>query len=505
VAQSVRTLGVRFGGDGSILAVDDDGWVDGDVVVAALAQQWADAPVPMSDPSVRSITWTLDGRSFITTAQPTDSSGAVATTTVEITGLVAALGVAAVEADDDPLTGLATRAALIERIDALVRRMDHDPAQIGVAVVRLDGEPPDHEVAEAAQRLERTTRAGDVPGRIGPAELAVVYGTPIGEIEARVAADRVIHRVGAVTVGLAFAEQPVPGADLLAAGRAAVDLAADAGLRIYVVDETDRSSFEWSRRRVDDLQLALELDQLEVHYQPVVVLATGRWRSVEALVRWRHPTEGLIPPGDFIPLAERTGLIGQVSEQVMSVALADLASWQERGMDLAVAVNVSATDLLGDDFIARVLSLASDAGVDPRGLRLELTETSVLADVDQATEAIAELRRSGIGVSLDDFGTGMSSLAVLRTLPVDCLKIDQSFVAGLPGNEGDAAVVRLVVGLAEQLGLTVIAEGVETEAQRQMLADMHCENGQGFLFARPLPPSELEARWAEVGRGSAPT
>jgi EAL domain-containing protein (putative c-di-GMP-specific phosphodiesterase class I) len=375
--------------------------------------------------------------------------------------------------------------------------MEHDPAQIGVAVVRLDGEPADVEVADAGRRLERTTRAGDVAGRIGPAELAVVFGTPIGEIEARVAADRVIHRLGGVTVGLAFAEQPVPGADLLAAGRAAVDLAADAGLRTYVVDETDRSSFEWTRRRVDDLQLALELDQLEVHYQPVVVLETGRWRSVEALVRWRHPTEGLIPPEEFIPLAERTGLIGQVSERVMALALADLATWQELGMDLAVAVNISATDLLGDDFIAEVLGLAASAGVDPRGLRLELTETSVLADVGRATEAISELRQAGICVSLDDFGTGMSSLAVLRTLPVDCLKIDQSFVAGLPENEGDAAVVRLVVGLADQLGLTVIAEGVETEAQRALLAEMHCENGQGFLFARPMPAVELEARWAD--------
>jgi len=501
VAETVRTLGVRFGRDGSVIDVDDDGFVDSDAVVAALAQQWSRISAgPIT--RVHSISWNLGARSMITTALPADASGFIPTATVEISGLVAGPVATPGEPGNDPLTGLANREALVERIDSLVRRMEHDPAQIGVAVVRLDGEPADAEVAEAGRRLERTTRAGDIAGRIGPAELAVVFGTPIGEIEARVAADRVIHRLGAATVGLAFAEQPVPGADLLAAGRAAVDLAADAHLRVYVVDETDRSSFEWSRRRVEDLQLALELDQLEVHYQPVVVLETGRWRSVEALVRWRHPTEGLIAPEEFIPLAERTGLIGQVSERVMSIALADLALWQDLGMDLAVAVNVSATDLLGDDFIQGVLALAARAGVDPHGLRLELTETSVLADVSRATDAIAELRQAGICVSLDDFGTGMSSLAVLRTLPVDCLKIDQSFVAGLPENEGDAAVVRLVVGLADQLGLTVIAEGVETEAQRVLLSGMHCENGQGFLFARPMPPMELEARWAESGSGS---
>jgi EAL domain-containing protein (putative c-di-GMP-specific phosphodiesterase class I)/GGDEF domain-containing protein len=479
-----------------VIDTDGDGWIDAEAVGAALASQWAQISAePLS--RAHSIAWQFDGRSLITTALPTDGSGAIQTATVDVSALLAGPITTPGDPGDDPLTGLANRAALVERIDSLVRRMEHDPAQIGVAVVRLDGDPTDVQVAEAGLRLERTTRAGDVAGRIGPAELAIVFGTPIGEIEARVAADRVIHRLGGVTVGLSFAEQPVPGADLLAAGRAAVDLAQESRLRVYVVDEADRSSFEWTRRRVDDLQLALELDQLEVHYQPVVVLATGRWRSVEALVRWRHPTEGLIPPEEFIPLAERTGLIGQVSERVMTIALSDLAGWQELGMDLAVAVNVSATDLLGDDFIDDVLRLSADAGVDPHGLRLELTETSVLADVGRATDAIAQLRHAGIRVSLDDFGTGMSSLAVLRSLPVDCLKIDQSFVAGLPENDGDAAVVRLVVGLADQLGLSVIAEGVETEAQRALLAELHCENGQGFLFARPMPPLELEARWAE--------
>jgi len=237
--------------------------------------------------------------------------------------------------------------------------------------------------------------------------------------------------------------------------------------------------------------MAIEHDQFELRYQPVIALADGSMVGVEALVRWQHPTDGLLLPDEFVSLAERTGLIGGLTERVLKGALRQLGEWQAHRRSLVVSVNVSASDLLADGFAEDVLRWCVDLGADPTGLRIELTETAVLAEVQHAIEVIARLRSAGVTVALDDFGTGYATLATLRKLPLDSLKIDQSFVAGLPDHPADVAVVKLVIGLAEQLGVTTVAEGVETEAQRDLLTAAGCTYGQGFLFSQPVPADQL--------------
>jgi EAL domain-containing protein (putative c-di-GMP-specific phosphodiesterase class I) len=332
-------------------------------------------------------------------------------------------------------------------------------------------------------------------GRLGPDELAVVFGTAISETEARVAASRVLGVLAAhpdVRIGLAFADAPVSAAGLLDEAEAAVDLARNAGTRLYVIDDADRGALEWTTRRVDELRLAIELDLLEVRYQPVVRLVDRGVVSYEALVRWRHPVDGDVGPDEFVPLAERTGLIEPLTMRVLGHVLDDLADRVSAGRELPViAVNVSATDLLRDGFVEDVVGGLRDRAVPASSLRLELTERSVLVDVPRAADVIDALHHAGVTVSLDDFGTGASTLAILRHLPVDCIKVDQSFVRGLPSSDDDRAVVGLIVGLARQLGLPVVAEGIEAEDQLAALGDLGCELGQGYLFGPAVTAADL--------------
>jgi EAL domain-containing protein (putative c-di-GMP-specific phosphodiesterase class I)/GGDEF domain-containing protein len=427
----------------------------------ALADRWASFGPAALDGSDRTLVWELGDRSLVTAASRAEAHDArgvvvvvVDTATLDVTDLRAGRS--------DPLTGLASREVLVERLDAVIRSLRHDPSPVGVAVVALGTDVPPSTMVEAAERLEATIRGGDVVGRAGPDSLAVVFGTAISETEARVAAARVLRELVAhpdVHVGLAFADSPVSAAGLLDEAEAAVDLARGAGTRIYVVDDEDRGALEWTTRRVDELRLAVDLDQFEVAYQPVVRLADGVVGSFEALVRWQHPTDGLVPPDRFVPLAERTGLIEGVTARVLGHVL-DLIAAVERvdaSRTPVVAVNVAPTDLLRSGFVEELVAGLAERSVPRESLRLELTERSVLADLPRAVEVIAALRSAGIGVSLDDFGTGASTLAVLRDLPVDCLKVDRSFVVGLPESAHDRAVVALIGGLARHHGVAVVA------------------------------------------------
>jgi EAL domain-containing protein (putative c-di-GMP-specific phosphodiesterase class I) len=242
-----------------------------------------------------------------------------------------------------------------------------------------------------------------------------------------------------------------------------------------------------------NLRVALQLKQFELYYQ-VQVDAHDRVIGVEALLRWQHPDRGFIPPIEFIPLAEQTGLIVPIGLWVLETACAQLKQWEQHALTahLSIAVNVSAKQFQQADFVSRVTEIVKTSQIDPTRLKIELTESTILDNVDLTTEKMQRLKKIGIAFSMDDFGTGYSSLAYLQKLPLNQLKIDQSFVRDLSDDENDATIVRAIISLGINLGLNVIAEGVETLEQRQFLVAHNCLAFQGYLFAKPLPIHELE-------------
>ena len=241
------------------------------------------------------------------------------------------------------------------------------------------------------------------------------------------------------------------------------------------------------------LQLAIRDRQFVLHYQPQVDGAGGLI-GAEALVRWRHPERGLAPPGEFIPLAEETGLIAPIGQWVLEAACSQLADWADdpRARELPLSINVSARQFRQPDFVDQVRQTLERAGAPAAKLKLELTESLVIDDIEGTIEKMRALKRLGVGFSMDDFGTGYSSLSYLTRLPLDQIKIDQSFVRNLPDSANDAAVAQTIITLAKSLGLAVIAEGVETEAQRRFLASQGCPAYQGFLFSPPVEIAEFE-------------
>ena len=242
-----------------------------------------------------------------------------------------------------------------------------------------------------------------------------------------------------------------------------------------------------------ELRGALERDELVLYYQPKMELTTGRVSGVEALVRWQHPERGLMPPSDFLPVAERSELIEPLTDWVLRRALADYTAWTAAGLDWTVAVNISARNLGSLTFAARVRQILQETGVRPSRLHLEVTETALAFDAALAGDVFGALATQGISMSIDDFGIGYTSLSQLRTLSVSEVKIDQTFVAGLPRNERDRAIVRSVIDLGHNLGCMVTAEGVEWQDVADWLLDAGCDQAQGYLWLRPRP-------WHEVAR-----
>ncbi len=259
-------------------------------------------------------------------------------------------------------------------------------------------------------------------------------------------------------------------------------------LHVMQADVAARNAFE------ADLLNAVIQGQFVLHYQPQIS-EQGEVIGAEALVRWQHPSRGMVPPGEFIPLAERSGLILQLGDWVLKQACTQLVSWaqQPHTVHLTLAVNVSARQFRQPDFVAQVLSIVERSGVAPSRLKLELTESMLVNDVEDIIAKMTALKARGVGFSLDDFGTGYSSLAYLKRLPLDQLKIDQTFVRDILTDPNDAAIARTVVSLGQNLGLNVIAEGVETAGQREFLSANGCHAFQGYLFSKPLPIADFDA------------
>jgi EAL domain-containing protein (putative c-di-GMP-specific phosphodiesterase class I) len=245
-----------------------------------------------------------------------------------------------------------------------------------------------------------------------------------------------------------------------------------------------------------DMRGAVERGELFLQYQPIVSMSDGSLRGFEALVRWQHPEHGVIPPAKFIPIAEETGMILPIGKWILGEACRQMSRWQKLSSPegpLPVSVNLSGKQFLQSDLLEQVQEVLRETGLDPRGLKLEITETVVMENIETAAHTLEQLRALGVELSIDDFGTGYSSLSYLQRFPVSTLKIDRSFISRMTESEGSAEIVRTIMKLAQNLGMDVVAEGVETEGQRAQLRGFECEFGQGYFFSRPMDVDAAEA------------
>ena len=421
------------------------------------------------------------------------------------------------QAGHDTLTGLPNR----ERAFALLSARLRDPGLEGGALMMIDlrrfrevndllGHAyGDLALVEVARRLQRSTRADDLVARLGgDAFLVATWGVRSADASAR--AEALVHAVAApmdlegtplrldIDLGLVPFERDGHGVlpdarTLLRRIEIANDLAKREGQAIALYREGMDEQHLRQLAIVGELRGAIEGDQFSLQYQPKIEIPTRDVRHAEALLRWTHPTLGRIGPDEFIPLAERAGLVGRLTRWVVDRAFADMAAWRRGGLDVGVAINLSAIDLADPELPDAVLERLRHHEVPAAAVIVEVTESAVLADLDRAIASLNRLRAEGLRVSVDDFGTGQSSLGQLKHLPADELKIDKSFVLQLaPGSE-DERIVQSIVQLGHALGLKVVAEGVETEAGLEVLARLQCDVAQGYHFSRPLPVEALTA------------
>ncbi len=414
----------------------------------------------------------------------------------------------------DPLTGLANRMLLRDRLDQLLRADRRGERGLALLLLDLDhfkeiNDTLGHDAGDqvlriVARRLTHSTREDDTVARLGVDEFVVLLpgvrdpdaATDIGrQLLAAAAEPMKVHGVrlqiqGSIGVALA----PLHGEDttsLLKRADVAMYRAkrSTSGCRVYRPEEDEHRPERLEY--LTALRRAVDEEQLFLHYQPKVDLVTGQFAGVEALVRWRHPRLGIVAPNRFIPLSEQTGLIRPLTYRVLAMALTQAHAWWGRIGLLPVSVNLSAQSLHDPDLLGRIDDELQRTGVPPSWLRLEVTESAVMGNPVAAVDVITRLRQRGIQMALDDFGTGHSSLASLRTLPVQELKIDRSFVADLRKPGKGAAIVRSVIDLAHALDLRVVAEGIEDGETCAVLAGLGCDEGQGFFLGRPVPADRL--------------
>jgi diguanylate cyclase (GGDEF)-like protein len=421
----------------------------------------------------------------------------------------------------DTLTGLPNRNALMQLATDWVAAAT-ETEQLSVLVIDLDRFKDvndslghaigDELLAQVGPRLRSALRPTDTIARLGGDEFAVLLPAA-GAVGARQVADRLAEALDSpfsvdgielhveASIGIAVSHQPgraetatVEG--LMREADIAMYRAKEEGSGIVLFDP-DRDSVQ-SRSRLElstELRRAISEDQLTLYYQPCVDVVEGRMAGVEALVRWQHPERGVLPPGVFLPLAEQTGLIIPLSKLVLSMAVQQASAWQLAGYRVQVAVNLSPRWLQHADVPELVAAMVAEHGLDTDLLRLEITESVVLAQPEHALGMLNQLRAMGIGLSLDDFGTGYSSMTHLRNLPVDELKVDRGFVHAMTTSPEDAVIVRAAIELGHNLGMDVVAEGIEDADTLAEVVSAGCSLAQGYYFAKPLPAAELIA-WA---------
>jgi diguanylate cyclase (GGDEF)-like protein len=419
------------------------------------------------------------------------------------------------ESSHDSLTGLPNRAYFQSQIDLLLSRLDEDD-QLAVGILDLDNFKDvndtlghghgDELLQELAQRL--TFAAGDeaLVARLGGDEFAVAFTCKDGATAAALASSLIaaLHepvRLGEVDVeiggSLGVALTGTSGTQrsvLLKHADVAMYAAKQAADDVMLYDPVLDHSTPNRLAVVAQLRQAIAADLLHLHIQPQIRLATGRVAGAEALVRWTHPELGAVPPDEFIPLAERSGLIRPLTKLVLHKAVSACAAWQTHAPGVGIAVNLSVKSLGDDSLLDQVDKVLKRYKLDPQLLTLEITESSIMSDPAKTMYLLHQLRTRGIGLSIDDFGTGYSSLSYLRRLPVNEVKIDKSFVTTIERDHDNAAIARSIIDLARGLGLTVVAEGIEDAEAAAILGRLGCDYGQGYFFSRPIPVPEF-VRW----------
>ena len=458
-----------------------------------------------------------DGRTISVSHRPMPAGGFVATFE-DITERLFAEERIRHLAHFDALTDLPNRVTFYERMDSILAHLRRSES---VAVLSLDldrfkgvndmlGHPVGDLLLKAvADRIRGCIRDEDIAARLGGDEFAVVQVLSKDAPDVSALAARLIEVVGAsyeldghqvvvsISVGIAIAPADGDGPDVLMknADLALYRAKADGG-GTYRFFEMEMDARMQARRALElDLRRAVVNCEFELYYQPIISVKTGQVTGCEALVRWHNPEHGMISPGEFIPVAEETGLIVQIGEWVLREACAEAARWPSH---VIVAVNVSPAQFKNRNLVQTVIRALADSGLSPDRLELEITELVLLQESEGAFSILHELRDLGIKIAMDDFGTGYSSLGYLRSFPFDKIKIDQSFIRDLPSKEGSVAIVRAVVGLSSSLGITTTAEGVETSEQLARLTSEGCNEVQDFLFSPPRPAAEVEHILAEM-------
>ncbi len=427
----------------------------------------------------------------------------------------------------DPLTGLPNRELFADRVSQAIRTADRELRPAALLLLDLDRfkevndtlghHHGDQLLVQLGQRLGGMLREVDTVAWLGGDEFAVLLpgattegASGVAE-KLRVALQQPINIDGVMldldaSIGIAvYPEHGNDAAELLQHADVAMYVAKQAHIGFLVYDPAVDQHSPKRLALLGGLRRALERDELVLHYQPKADLATGQIRSVEGLVRWQHPEHGLLGPGEFIPLAERTGLIHPLTRWVLAAALDQAARWQRAGLHLSVAVNISTRCLLDPTFPDQVASQLTAWQLPSKLLVLEITESAVMADPARALEVLGRLHNLGVGLAVDDFGTGYSSMAYLKELPVDELKIDRSFVIQMADSPSDAVIVRSTIDLGHNLGLRVVAEGVETQHAWQELSALGCDVAQGYYLGRPMPAAELEQRLRRTQAAAPPS
>ncbi len=424
----------------------------------------------------------------------------------------------------DELTGLPNRTLFCDRTQQAVASARREQASASVLLLDVDRfreindalghEAGDFLLRELGSRLRGLLRESDTLGRLGGDEYGILLPTSSVE-EAVVLASRVHEELEApftlegvpleVATSVGVATYPEHGEDvdeLLQHADVAMYVAKDAhaGTAAYDVelDTNDAARLALA----GELRRAIERGELVIHYQPKADLSTGKIVGAEALVRWQHPERGLLSSAEFVPIAERTGLIKPLSLYVVAAALAQCRAWSEEGVDLDVAVNLTIPDLLDLELPDRIAALLEETGVAPGRLELEITESTILADPFRVRQVLTRLNEMGLKLAIDDFGTGYSSLAYLKRLPVQTIKIDRSFVTSMCEDPSDATIVRSTIDLGRNLGLAIVAEGVETRETWNALRGLGCSLAQGYLIGRAVPAEELTRQLATDTSGT---
>lgn len=431
----------------------------------------------------------------------------------------------------DALTGLPNRNYFIDTLKELLQH-SRDSVEVNFAVLFLDlrnfktindslgHSMGDRLIKHVAQRLGSMVREGDMVGRFSGDKFGIILRDLLSRDEATGFADRLAKRLAepytldgrqvftSVKIGIAYGNSKYPEAE---------DILRDADIAMYYAKDNEDNYVIFDQKMhvravtrlqlETDLRFAIERNEFELYYQPIIGLDDASLVGFEALVRWNHPQRGMIPPFEFIPISESTGLIVRMTVQILHNACAQIVKWQDRSKSsrpLSIAVNLSGKHFGHPALVEQINTVIDETGISPSSLKLELTESAVMENAETAILMLKQIKETGVQISIDDFGTGYSSLSYLHRFPIDLLKVDRSFVSAMEENTENGEIVRTVIALAKALNLKVVAEGIESIHQFHQLRILGCEYGQGYLFSKPLPVADIERllednnRWQSI-------